>query len=139
VALIIGGGLTAFLVLCCAGTLAIGAITGPQKPKASPTAAIEPVAPAAPSPSASPSLTATAVAPTSATTVPVPAPPVATTTNPAPPPPPPPTEVPTHSGTIRGGAFCKVAEEGWVGFDASGRKYVCRDVDNDGHPHWVLP
>ncbi|GAA4259053.1 hypothetical protein GCM10022255_082190 [Dactylosporangium darangshiense] len=76
-------------------------------------------------------------------------PPVQTTTKAAPPPPPPvrtttkaappPAGQPTHSGYITPGAFCKVAEEGWIGYSASGKAYVCRDVDHNGHPHWVLP
>ncbi len=44
-----------------------------------------------------------------------------------------------HSGAIQGGEFCKQDEEGWIGFDASGDEYICRDVDHNGHPHWVKP
>lgn len=35
--------------------------------------------------------------------------------------------------------FCKQNEEGWIGFDANGDEYICRDVDHDNHPHWVKP
>lgn len=67
-------------------------------------------------------------------------PPRPKTTAPAPPPPPETTPAPPrHSGTIQGGEFCSLSEEGWIGFDDAGDEYFCLDVNHDGHPHWVSP
>jgi hypothetical protein len=157
--LLIVGIIAAVLVLCCGGTMVIGLVSG--KPKSQPQV----TAPVSDSPYAvllaSPSDAAAAIAvvdtpspaaTTAATPVPTPATttskpqPAPTTHNPPPPtthnpPPPPPTPggPPTHSGPITPGAFCKVAEEGWIGYSAAGKAYVCRDIDHNGHPHWVLP
>ena len=44
----------------------------------------------------------------------------------------------TSSGTcIRGGEFCPQASYGHSGWDAHGRRYVCKG--NHTHPHWMLP
>jgi hypothetical protein len=40
----------------------------------------------------------------------------------------------TSSGTcIQGGEFCPAADNGKYGWDANGRKYICRDG------HWEVP
>lgn len=36
---------------------------------------------------------------------------------------------------IRGGEFCPKSAYGHVGYDASGRRYVCKG--NRAHPHWM--
>ncbi|HEX4472317.1 MAG TPA: hypothetical protein VH085_10125 [Nocardioides sp.] len=44
----------------------------------------------------------------------------------------------TSSGTcIRGGEFCPRASYGHSGWDAKGRRYVCKG--NHQHPHWEKP
>jgi hypothetical protein len=44
----------------------------------------------------------------------------------------------TSSGTcIRGGEFCPRADYGHNGWDAKGRRYVCKG--NHTHPHWEKP
>ena len=44
----------------------------------------------------------------------------------------------TSSGTcIRGGQFCPQASFGHAGYDAQGRKYICKG--DHTHPHWMLP
>jgi hypothetical protein len=44
----------------------------------------------------------------------------------------------TSSGScIRGGQFCPQASYGHVGYDAQGRKYICKG--SHSHPHWMLP
>lgn len=44
----------------------------------------------------------------------------------------------TSSGTcIRGGQFCPQASYGHSGWDAQGRRYVCRG--DRTHPHWMRP
>jgi hypothetical protein len=95
------------------------------------------------------SLTATASIPTTSSAPAAPSQPQSTqpapssqpeSTQPAAPPPPETTSPPSrHSGPIQGGEFCKQDEEGWIGVDPSGDEYICRDIDHDGHPHWVKP
>jgi hypothetical protein len=44
----------------------------------------------------------------------------------------------TSSGTcIRGGEFCPKARFGHSGWDAKGRRYVCKGSHQ--HPHWEKP
>jgi hypothetical protein len=44
----------------------------------------------------------------------------------------------TSSGTcIRGGEFCPQASYGHSGWDAHGRRYVCKG--DHTHPHWMIP
>ncbi len=44
----------------------------------------------------------------------------------------------TSSGScIRGGDFCPQASYGDNGWDAQGRRYVCKG--DHTHPHWMLP
>ena len=44
----------------------------------------------------------------------------------------------TSSGTcIRGGQFCPQASYGHSGWDAHGRRYVCKG--DHTHPHWMRP
>jgi hypothetical protein len=44
----------------------------------------------------------------------------------------------TSSGScIRGGQFCPRASYGRSGWDAQGRRYVCKG--NRTHPHWMRP
>ncbi|MBB6627165.1 hypothetical protein H5V45_07505 [Nocardioides sp. KIGAM211] len=44
----------------------------------------------------------------------------------------------TSSGTcIKGGQFCPQAKYGKNGWDAKGRRYVCKG--NHTHPHWMKP
>ncbi|GAA4741272.1 hypothetical protein GCM10023350_27320 [Nocardioides endophyticus] len=44
----------------------------------------------------------------------------------------------TSSGTcIRGGQFCPQSKYGRSGWDANGRRYVCKG--NRTHPHWMRP
>jgi len=44
----------------------------------------------------------------------------------------------TSSGScIRGGEFCKQSQYGHSGWDAKGRRYVCKG--NHEHPHWEIP
>jgi hypothetical protein len=44
----------------------------------------------------------------------------------------------TSSGScIRGGQFCPRAKYGKSGWDARGRRYVCKG--NRSHPHWMKP
>jgi len=44
----------------------------------------------------------------------------------------------TSSGScIRGGQFCPQAKYGRSGWDAQGRRYVCKG--NRTHPHWMRP
>ena len=44
----------------------------------------------------------------------------------------------TSSGScIRGGQFCPKAKYGKSGWDARGRRYVCKG--NRSHPHWMKP
>jgi hypothetical protein len=44
----------------------------------------------------------------------------------------------TSSGTcIKGGQFCPKAKKGKSGWDAQGRRYVCRGAGS--HPHWRVP
>lgn len=44
----------------------------------------------------------------------------------------------TSSGTcIRGGEFCPQKDYGHSGWDAKGRRYVCKG--NHTHPHWEKP
>jgi hypothetical protein len=44
----------------------------------------------------------------------------------------------TSSGTcIKGGQFCPKAKKGKSGWDAKGRRYVCRGAGS--HPHWRVP
>ena len=44
----------------------------------------------------------------------------------------------TSSGTcIQGGQFCPQAKYGKSGWDAKGRRYVCKG--NHTHPHWMKP
>lgn len=45
----------------------------------------------------------------------------------------------TSSGTscIRGGQFCPQSKYGRSGWDAYGRRYVCKG--NRTHPHWMRP
>jgi hypothetical protein len=44
----------------------------------------------------------------------------------------------TSSGScIRGGEFCPKAKKGKSGWDAKGRRYVCRGAGS--HPHWRKP
>jgi hypothetical protein len=44
----------------------------------------------------------------------------------------------TSSGScIRGGQFCPQASYGRSGWDAQGRRYVCKG--NRTHPHWMRP
>jgi hypothetical protein len=38
---------------------------------------------------------------------------------------------------IRGGEFCPRSKYGRSGWDARGRRYVCKG--NRAHPHWMLP
>lgn len=41
----------------------------------------------------------------------------------------------TSSGTcIRGGEFCPKSKYGHAGWDAKGRKYICKG--SHSHPHW---
>jgi hypothetical protein len=37
----------------------------------------------------------------------------------------------------QGGEFCKQSEYGRLGWDANGRRYICRR--NHVHPHWERP
>jgi hypothetical protein len=152
---VVGLGMSSTLMFCCGGLGALAAIVGPTPsksptPPGSDTGLVtvpdeRPTTPLTesptPSPTKSPSPTAVpttqAPPPVPTTKAAPPPPPVRTTTKAAPPPPP--AGPPTHSGYIQGGEFCKVAEEGWIGYSASGKKYVCRDIDHNGHPHWVLP
>ena len=44
----------------------------------------------------------------------------------------------TSSGScIRGGEFCKQSQYGQSGWDAVGRRYVCKG--DHTHPHWEIP
>lgn len=44
----------------------------------------------------------------------------------------------TSSGTcIRGGQFCPQSKYGRSGWDAGGRRYVCKG--DRVHPHWMIP
>ncbi|RLV50963.1 hypothetical protein D9V37_03260 [Nocardioides mangrovicus] len=44
----------------------------------------------------------------------------------------------TSSGTcIRGGEFCRQSQYGHSGWDAVGRRYVCKGSHT--HPHWMVP
>lgn len=44
----------------------------------------------------------------------------------------------TSSGTcIRGGQFCPRSKYGKSGWDARGRRYVCKG--DRSHPHWMRP
>jgi hypothetical protein len=44
----------------------------------------------------------------------------------------------TSSGScIRGGQFCPRSKYGKSGWDAHGRRYVCKG--NRSHPHWMKP
>lgn len=44
----------------------------------------------------------------------------------------------TSSGKcIKGGQFCPKAKYGKSGWDAKGRRYVCKG--NRSHPHWMRP
>jgi hypothetical protein len=44
----------------------------------------------------------------------------------------------TSSGTcIQGGEFCRQDEYGQSGWDAQGRRYVCKG--SHVHPHWEIP
>lgn len=44
----------------------------------------------------------------------------------------------TSSGTcIQGGQFCPQASYGRSGWDAQGRRYVCKG--DHTHPHWMRP
>ena len=44
----------------------------------------------------------------------------------------------TSSGScIQGGQFCPQASYGHSGWDARGRRYVCKG--DHTHPHWMLP
>lgn len=44
----------------------------------------------------------------------------------------------TSSGScIRGGEFCPQSKFGQSGWDAVGRRYVCKG--NRVHPHWMVP
>lgn len=44
----------------------------------------------------------------------------------------------TSSGTcIRGGQFCPQSSYGHSGWDAQGRRYVCKG--DRTHPHWMRP
>jgi len=44
----------------------------------------------------------------------------------------------TSSGScIRGGQFCPQASFGRSGYDAAGRRYVCKG--DRSHPHWMRP
>lgn len=44
----------------------------------------------------------------------------------------------TSSGScIRGGEFCPRSKYGKSGYDAKGRRYVCKG--NRTHPHWMKP
>lgn len=44
----------------------------------------------------------------------------------------------TSSGScIRGGQFCPQASYGHSGYDAKGRRYVCKG--DHTHPHWMKP
>lgn len=44
----------------------------------------------------------------------------------------------TSSGTcIRGGQFCPQSKYGQNGWDAKGRRYVCKG--DHQHPHWMKP
>jgi len=44
----------------------------------------------------------------------------------------------TSSGScIRGGEFCKQSEYRESGWDAVGRRYVCKG--SRSHPHWEIP
>ncbi|HEY0643197.1 MAG TPA: hypothetical protein VGD39_07250, partial [Nocardioides sp.] len=44
----------------------------------------------------------------------------------------------TSSGScIRGGQFCPQSSYGRSGYDAYGRRYVCKGDRN--HPHWMKP
>ena len=44
----------------------------------------------------------------------------------------------TSSGTcIRGGQFCPQSSYGRSGWDAHGRRYVCKG--SRSHPHWMRP
>jgi curli biogenesis system outer membrane secretion channel CsgG len=38
---------------------------------------------------------------------------------------------------IRGGQFCPQASYGHSGWDARGRRYVCKG--DHQHPHWMIP
>jgi len=44
----------------------------------------------------------------------------------------------TSSGScIRGGQFCPQSRYGQSGYDARGRRYVCKG--SRSHPHWMIP
>ncbi|MFC6044511.1 hypothetical protein ACFP8W_11775 [Nocardioides hankookensis] len=44
----------------------------------------------------------------------------------------------TSSGScIRGGQFCPQSKYGRSGWDAQGRRYVCKG--SRSHPHWMRP
>jgi hypothetical protein len=44
----------------------------------------------------------------------------------------------TSSGKcIKGGEFCPQAKFGHSGYDAKGRRYVCKG--SHSHPHWMKP
>ncbi|MEP9363620.1 hypothetical protein ABLE68_11695 [Nocardioides sp. CN2-186] len=44
----------------------------------------------------------------------------------------------TSSGScIQGGQFCPQASYGHSGWDARGRRYVCKG--DHTHPHWMIP
>ena len=44
----------------------------------------------------------------------------------------------TSSGKcIKGGQFCPKAKKGKSGWDANGRRYVCKGAGS--HPHWRVP
>jgi hypothetical protein len=129
----------ALVVVLCGGVIVIGALSGggssngtPQPAVTSPSAA-PPVAPAAISAAPTVAL-ATPAAPATHEAPPPPPP-----TTDAAPPPPPPGGPPTHSGYVKPGAFCKVAEIGWIGYSAQGDEYVCRRPSNGTQPHWEIP
>jgi hypothetical protein len=46
------------------------------------------------------------------------------------------TKTSTHH-CIQGGEFCPQAKYGKSGWNASGKRYVCKG--NHTHPHWMLP
>ena len=44
----------------------------------------------------------------------------------------------TSSGScIKGGQFCPQSSYGHAGYDAQGRRYICKG--DHTHPHWMLP
>jgi hypothetical protein len=146
-ALILGIPLAALLVLCCGGSMVLGAM-GSQKPKttSATTAASPATTPSLLSPSTSPTgIDSPSVEPVptptsdSASSVPVP-PPVAPTkavavpTTRKPPPPPPTTTGPKYVYGVHPGAFC--SPYGALGYTVDGTLMRCEPSATDSRNRW---